>query len=222
MTLSESIDIIISLPKELLMNEKLNIPYPIIVEGKYDRLRLLCVCHSSTQIITTDGFGIFKRSEKLALIRQLASRTPIILLTDSDGAGKLIRSHITSAIPKDRLIQLYIPKIEGKEKRKAAPSAEGTLGVEGMEARLLYNLLSPFVSEDRLIHAGECPLSKTDFYIDGLSGGADSAHRRDELARKLSLPSGMTANALLAALRILVSYEEYLALVGRKEEDITK
>ena len=86
--------------------EKLNIPYPIIVEGKYDRLRLLCVCNA--HIITTDGFGIFKKSEKLAMIRQLSSKTPIIVLTDSDGAGKLIRSHITSAIPKDKLIQLYI------------------------------------------------------------------------------------------------------------------
>lgn len=194
--------------------EKLNIPYPIIVEGKYDRLRLLCVCNA--QIITTDGFGIFKKSEKLALIRQLSSKTPVILLTDSDGAGKLIRSHLTSAIPKERLIQLYIPKIEGKEKRKAEPSAEGTLGVEGMEAGLLYDLLSPFVSEEKWANAAENPLSKTDFYIDGLSGSPDSAKRRDALADKLSLPAGMTANALLSALKILITYEEYLALVGRK------
>ena len=112
------------------MQKKLSIPYPIIVEGKYDRLRLIEVC--SANIITTDGFGIFKKSERLALLRELSARTPIILLTDSDGAGKLIRSHITSAIPKDKLIQLYIPKIKGKEKRKDTPSAEGTLGVEGM------------------------------------------------------------------------------------------
>lgn len=196
--------------------EKLNIPYPIIVEGKYDRLRLLCVCNG--QIITTDGFGIFKKSEKLALIRSLSSKTPVILLTDSDGAGKLIRSHITSAIPSDKLIQLYIPKIEGKEKRKAEPSAEGTLGVEGMETELLRELLSPFESDEALCRAAENPLSKTDFYIDGLSGGKDSTRLRDELAAKLSLPSGMTANALLGALRILISYEEYLALVGRNKE----
>ena len=196
---------------------KLSVPYPIIVEGKYDRLRLLCVCDSSTQILTTDGFGIFKKSEKLALIRRLSEKTPIILLTDSDGAGKLIRSHLTSAIPKDRLIQLYIPKIEGKEKRKAEPSAEGTLGVEGMEAQLLYELLSPFVSDEQITKRGENPLSKTDFYIDGLSGSADSSSRRDSLAAKLSLPSGMTANALLEAIKILITYEEYLALVGRGE-----
>ncbi len=196
--------------------EKLNIPYPMIVEGKYDRLRLLCVCNG--QIITTDGFGIFKKSEKLALIRSLSSKTPIILLTDSDGAGKLIRSHVTSAIPKDKLIQLYIPKIEGKEKRKATPSAEGTLGVEGMETELLYELLRPFESSEAVKRAAENPLSKTDFYIDGLSGGENSAARRDEIAKALSLPSGMSANALLGAMRILITYEEYLALVGRSKE----
>ena len=172
----------------------------------------------NAQIITTDGFGIFKKSEKLALIRQLSTKTPIIVLTDSDGAGKLIRSHITSAIPSDRLIQLYIPKIIGKEKRKAEPSAEGTLGVEGMEAELLYRLLSPFVSNESIDKAAENPLSKTDFYIDGLSGGVDSVSKRDALADKLSLPSGMSANALLCALKILISYEEYLALVGRNKE----
>ena len=195
--------------------EKLKIPYPIIVEGKYDRLRLLAVCDA--HIITTDGFGIFKKNEKLALIRSLGARSPVIVLTDSDGAGKLIRSHLTSALPKERLIQLYIPKIEGKEKRKSQPSAEGTLGVEGMENSLLYDLLLPFESGEITERLEENPLSKTDFYIDGLSGHTDSAHRRDEIAAKLSLPSGMTANALLAAMKILVSYEEYLSLVGREQ-----
>ena len=195
--------------------KKLSIPYPIIVEGKYDRLRLLSVCDA--HIITTDGFEIFKKNEKLALIRQLSTRSPIILLTDSDGAGKLIRSHLTSAVPTDRLIQLYIPRIEGKEKRKAAPSAEGTLGVEGMERALLTDLLAPFETGDRIAAGRDNPLSKTDFYTDGLSGGNDSAAKRDILAKKLSLPSGMTANALLAALRMLISYDEYLSLVGREK-----
>lgn len=198
-----------------LSERKLKIPYPIIVEGKYDRLRLLCVCEA--HIITTDGFEIFKKSEMLSLMRQLSLKTPIIILTDSDGAGKLIRSHITSAIPPERLIQLYIPKIKGKEKRKATPSAEGTLGVEGMEAALLYDLLAPFENEAALTAAQENPLSKTDFYIDGLSGRENSTEARNRLAEKLGLPSGMTANALLAALKILISYDEYLALVGREK-----
>ena len=198
--------------------DKLKIPYPIIVEGKYDRLRLLCVCEAN--IIATDGFGIFKKHEKLALIRGLSAKTPIILLTDSDGAGKLIRSHLTSAIPKEKLIQLYIPKIEGKEKRKQAPSAEGTLGVEGMEFSLLYNLLLPFENEEAYTAIKENPLSKTDFYLDGLSGKENSSERRAALAKKLNLPCDMTANALLAALKILISYEEYLELVNRNKEDI--
>ena len=197
------------------MQKKLFIPYPIIVEGKYDRQRILEIC--SAHVIVTDGFGIFKKNEKLALFRQLSERSPIILLTDSDGAGKLIRSHITSAIPKDKLIHLYIPKIKGKERRKAEPSAEGTLGVEGMELSLLYNLLLPFEDEKAALALSENPLSKTDFYIDGLTGGEDSSKRRDEIAKSLGLPCGMTSNALLAALRIICTYDEYLSLVGRSD-----
>ena len=197
------------------MDRLLNIPYPIIVEGKYDRLRLLSVCNAN--IMTTEGFGIFKKHEKLSLIRQLSEKTKIIVLTDSDGAGKLIRSHLTSAVAKDRLIQLYIPRIEGKEKRKGAPSAEGTLGVEGMERELLYSLLAPFEDGEAVKRAEENSLSKADMYADGLSGRDDSASKRDELAKKLGLPPKMTPNALLAALKILVTYEEYCALVGREK-----
>ena len=191
----------------------LNIPYPIIVEGKYDRLRLLSVCQAT--VLTTDGFGIFKKNEKLSLFRALGEKTPVIVLTDSDGAGKLIRSHLSSAIPKDRIIQLYIPRIKGKEKRKDTPSAEGTLGVEGMERELLYSLLAPFEDQEAALRLTENPLSKTDLYIDGLTGAEDSAIKRDRLAVSLGLPEGMTPNALLAALKILMSYEEYLETVGR-------
>ncbi len=201
-----------------MYQRKLKIPYPIVVEGKYDRLRLLCVCDESTNIVTTDGFGIFKKNEKAALLRALSQKSEIIVLTDSDGAGKLIRSHIDSFVSKDKLIQLYIPKIKGTEKRKSIPSAEGTLGVEGMEEKLLFDLLSPFEVPEKaeLIHNN--PISKTDFYIDGLSGCKNSSLARDALAGRLGLPDGMTANALLAALKILLSYDEYLVLVGRKSE----
>lgn len=193
--------------------EKLNIPYTIIVEGKYDRLKLLNICNA--RVITTDGFGIFKKNEKLALIRKLAEKLPIIVLTDSDGAGKLIRSHLTSAIPPERIIQLYTPRIAGKEKRKAEASAEGMLGVEGIENNILYDILKPYESGGAYAAFLENPLSKTDLYEDGLMGGEDSAARRDALAAKLGLPSGMTSNALLATLKIIISYEEYLTLVGR-------
>ena len=96
--------------------EKLKIPYPVVVEGKYDRLRLLSVMEG--QILTTDGFGIFNKKERLALLKRLAEKTPIVVLTDPDGAGKLIRAHIGSAVPKDRIIPLYVPQTRGKEKRK--------------------------------------------------------------------------------------------------------
>ena len=195
------------------IKEKLRVPYPIIVEGKYDRLRLISILDAN--IITTDGFGIFNKKEKTALLRALAKAGQVIVLTDSDGAGKLIRSHITSCLPKDRIINLYTPEIFGKEKRKPEPSAEGKLGVEGMERELLYKLFLPYTDENAGARGLENPLSKTDFYEDGLSGGKDSAARRDELAVKLGLPRGMTANALLAAVRMICTYDEYLAAVGR-------
>lgn len=202
--------------------DKLKIPYPIIVEGKYDKLKLSLVCEGL--IIKTDGFGVFKKNEKAALIRALASKTPLIVLTDSDGGGRVIRSHVSSLVPRDKLIQLYIPRIEGKEKRKSEPSKEGTLGVEGMETELLYGLLRPFSDEnggeasERLKKIATNPLKKVDLYIDGLTGGENSALKRDEVAKKFGLPEGMSAGALLEALRVIASYEEYLEAVGREEK----
>ena len=196
-----------------MTREKLQSPFPVIVEGRYDRLRLECVMEG--QILTTDGFGVFRRQEKTQLFRALAERTPLILLTDSDGAGKLIRAHLTSVLPADRLIQLYIPRVAGTERRKQQPSAEGTLGVEGMEQALLYDLLAPYADPAAVERARKNPLSKTDLYLDGLTGCPDSAARRDALAQRLKLPPGMTPNAFLAALRVLLTYEEYLTAVGR-------
>ena len=195
------------------MAERLKIPYPVIVEGRYDKLRLQNVIEA--QILTTDGFGVFNKTEKTKLFRALSQKTPIIILTDSDGAGKLIRSHITSMIAPERLIHLYVPRIAGKEKRKNAPSAEGVLGVEGMENELLRRLLAPYENSEMAMRAMENPLSKTDLFVDGLTGGEGSATRRDALAQKIGLPSGMTPNAFLSALRVLCTYEEYLDLVGR-------
>ncbi len=197
-------------------NEKLRIPYPVIVEGRYDKIRLSNILEA--QIIPTDGFGLFKKEETRVLLRRLAASSPLIVLTDSDGGGKIIRSHIAGMVPRDRLIQLYIPEIKGKEKRKAKPSAAGTLGVEGMDDDLLYDLFLPFAvehTEGTLSRAEENPLSKVDFFEDGLTGGPDSTRKRDELAVRVGLPTGMSANALLAALRLILTYEEYLALVGR-------
>lgn len=192
--------------------KKLHIPYPVIVEGKYDRLRLLSVMEG--QILTTDGFGLFKKKEKLALFRALAKKTPVIVLTDPDGAGKLIRAHIGSAIPKERLIPLYVPRIAGKESRKAAPSAEGVLGVEGQEAALLRELLQPFAEGEAPPRA---PITKADFYEDGLTGSEGCTSRRAALAEAFGLPGDMTSNALLAALSVIATYEEYKAAVHQLE-----
>ncbi len=200
-------------------NEKLRIPYPVIVEGRYDKLRLSNIIEA--QIIPTDGFGIFKKDETRTLLRRLAKASPLIVLTDSDGGGRIIRSHLSGMIPSDRLIQLYIPEIKGKERRKDKPSAAGTLGVEGMDDELLYELFLPLATEnadETRARAQENPLSKVDFFEDGLTGGPDSTRRRDELSVRVGLPTGMSANALLEALRLLFTYEEYLALVGRNTE----
>ena len=196
------------------LQRKLHIPYPVIVEGKYDRARLECVMEG--QILQTDGFGVFKNDEKKALLRALAQKTPLLVLTDSDDAGGVIRSHLRGILPPDRLIPLYIPRIAGKEKRKTAPSAQGYLGVEGMELSLLYDLLAPYEDQTALDRAAQNPLCKVDLYEDGLTGARDSTARRDALAQTLGLPTGMTPNALLAALRLLCTYEEYLTLVGRE------
>lgn len=189
--------------------EKLKIPYPVIVEGKYDRLKLLSVIDAT--VLTTDGFALFRKNEKLALFRSLAKKTPIVVLTDPDGAGKLIRSYIGTALPKDRIIPLYVPQIAGKEARKKAPSAAGFLGVEGQERDRIYKLFAPLAGEQTAASAPTRPITKTDFFEDGLTGCEGCTARRAALARRFDLPGDMTPNALLAALNIIATYEEYKA-----------
>ena len=121
---------------------RIKIDRPVIVEGKYDKIKLQSVIDAT--IITTDGFGIFNRKEKLMLIRRLAAGSGVIVLTDSDGAGKVIRKYISSALPKEKVVHIYIPEIPGKEKRKQTPSKAGTLGVEGIEQNAaLQKLFAP-------------------------------------------------------------------------------
>ena len=190
------------------MIEKLKIPYPVIVEGKYDKLRLSSVIEAN--IIVTDGFGIFKNHEKAALMRALARKTPLIVLTDSDGAGKLIRSYLSRILPKEKVICLYIPQIEGKEKRKKEPSAEGFLGVEGIERDILYDLFFPYIDVNMKRKIEENPLTPAILCRDGLTGAPESQARRDKVGAGLGLPPGMNAKAFLAAVKCVASYEEYL------------
>lgn len=191
--------------------EKLKIALPIIVEGKYDKIKISSVAEAC--ILTTDGFGVFKSREKLAILKKLAGKSKVIVMTDSDGAGKLIRSHITSAIPKDRLIQLYIPQVEGKERRKAAPSAEGYLGVEGTDTDIIRNLLEPFSRESDSDECHREEITKLDLFEAELTGKPSSAEKRDKFAKRLGLPCGMTSNSLLAALNVLMDKEEFIRLL---------
>ena len=161
----------------------LEISRPIIVEGKYDKIKLSRIVKAN--IITTDGFGIFSKEEKNLLIRRLGEARGVIVLTDSDGAGLVIRNHLRNLLPKEKVIHIYTPQIKGKEKRKDAPSKEGFLGVEGME------------------------LTKADLYALGLSGREDSEKRRKALAAALKLPTNLSANALLEAIRMLITKEEF-------------
>ncbi len=196
--------------------DKLKIDIPIAVEGKYDKIKVSCV--ADAQIITTDGFGVFASEEKAALIRRLAAPRGMIVLTDSDGAGIVIRKFFNRILPKEKLYHLYIPKIEGKEKRKKEPSKEGTLGVEGMEAKLIYELLAPFASNSE--PRGQArELSKADFFGAGLSGSDKSAEKRARLCRFLDLPDNMSANALLAAINLLGEAERYEEFLKNDREN---
>ncbi|MBQ9692837.1 MAG: DUF4093 domain-containing protein [Clostridia bacterium] len=191
--------------------EKIKISYPIIVEGRYDKIKLSSILDAD--IFTTDGFQIFKASEKTALFRALAKKSLIIVLTDSDGGGTVIRNRFKAIIPEDRLIHLYIPQIEGKESRKAKPSKAGTLGVEGMDAELLRGLFRPFADGSESKARGG--ITKTDFYELGLSGGDGSSEKRSALSARLGFPREITANALLSALNILYSREEFLEMMSK-------
>ena len=183
---------------------KLKIKYPIIVEGKYDKIKLDSLFDAN--IITTGGFELFNNKEKLLLIKRLASKSKIIILTDSDGAGHLIRSHIKTALNPEQIINLYVPEVFGKEKRKREPSKAGTLGVEGIDAKRLIEILSPFSEDAPTKEYGK--ITKADMYFFGLNGKENSKQKREELLKKLDLPTNMSANAMLSAINMLYTKEE--------------
>ena len=187
---------------------KPRIKYPIIVEGKYDKIKLDSIFEAN--VITTGGFAIFTGEEKIHLIKKLAEKSKIIILTDSDGAGHLIRSHIKCALSPDKIINLYVPEIFGKEKRKREYSKEGKLGVEGIEAKKLTEILSPYfdTAEERAVGG----ITKADLYACGLSGREDSTTKRSEFLGRLELPTGMSPNSMLAALNMLYTREEFFKL----------
>lgn len=188
---------------------KLRIAYPVIVEGKYDKIKLDSILDAT--VIASDGFGVYRSEEKQALFRALAAHEKVIVLTDADGAGLQIRSFLSTILPKERLIHLYIPERPGKERRKTAPSAAGLLGVEGIDAATLRSLFEPF--EAGADEKALTSITKSDLFADGLSGGAGAAERRKDLCRRLSLPQNLSANALLDILNLLYGYDRYKELL---------
>lgn len=183
----------------------------IVVEGKYDQNTLRQIV--DTAVIPTHGFGVMKDRELLAFLRTVAEKRGLILLTDSDGAGFVIRNFLKGALPKKQVRHAYIPDIAGKERRKKAPGKEGKLGVEGMEPAVLLEALrragATFLDEAAEAPAGT-PITKADLYAWGLSGGPDSREKRLALLKTLNLPSHMSANALLEALNLLYTKETFL------------
>ncbi len=195
----------------------LRIREAIVVEGRYDKITLSQLV--DTVILETDGFGIFKDSEKLALLRRIAEKRGVIVLTDSDGAGFVIRNYLKGALPGDRVRHAYIPDLLGKEKRKRRPGREGKLGVEGM---------SPAVLEKALRRAGATilgeeaeraapVLTKADLYACGLSGGENSREKRRRLLLALDLPEHLSPNAMLPVLSALYDRETLLNVLQNLE-----
>lgn len=193
--------------------EKIKIDLPIIVEGRYDKSALMG--YLDAKIITTGGFSIFNDKEKQALIRRIGENG-IILLTDSDGGGKQIRKFLQGIIPKEKIHNLYIPKIEGKEKRKSKASKEGTLGVEGMEKEVILRLFAPFISGERAQKDIKI-ITKVDFFQDKLTGCDNASENRAWLCRECNLPDDMTPNALLEAMNLLYGYDEYKKIISKRE-----
>ena len=193
----------------------------IVVEGRYDKNALSQVVDAT--IVTLGGFAVFNDREKLAFLRRLAEQRGLIVLTDSDGAGFVIRNYLKGALPRDRVKQAYIPDIRGKERRKRAPGKEGKLGVEGMKPAVLLEALrragATFEDEEAVGERRQDPITKADLYALGLTGGQDSAAKRRALLKALDLPEHLTPNAMLEALNLLYSREAFLARAEEARSD---
>ena len=197
---------------------RIKIREAVIVEGKYDKIRLESVIDAL--IITTDGFGIFKAAEKRELLRALARERGLLVLTDSDGAGLVIRNFISGCVDPSLVKHAYIPRVEGKERRKSAPSKEGTLGVEGMTREAILGALKTagiYPCDSELSHGtcgsglsdGEPAVTRQQLYDDGFIGGQDSAALRRALLARLGLPEYLTTSAMLRVINAVSDKERY-------------
>lgn len=179
---------------------------PVIVEGKYDKIALQNVIDAL--IITTDGFGIFKNKEKRDLIRRLARKNGVIIMTDSDSAGAMIRSYIKKTVSDCEIINVYVPELRGKEKRKSKPSKSGLIGVEGMSPEIIENALRK--SGVFSVRAEERrKITKADMFAFGLSGREDSREKRKSFLRLLDLPESLSSSAMLDVLNNSFTFEEF-------------
>lgn len=185
----------------------------VIVEGKYDKIKLSALVDGV--IIETNGFRIFKDPEKMSLIRALAQKRGILILTDSDAAGFVIRNHLKGSIPSSQIKHAYIPGIFGKERRKARPSKEGKLGVEGVPIDRIREAIlrsGATLEDEKAPQTGE-GISKLDLFYAGLSGKEESAEKRAQLLKHLNLPEYLSANALIQALNCLMDRQEFRRMV---------
>ena len=189
----------------------LTIKEAIVVEGRYDKTKLAQLV--DTVLLETSGFGIFKDKEQLALLRKIGEKRGLILLTDSDGAGFVIRNHLKGALPPDQVKHAYIPDCFGKERRKRKPGKEGKLGVEGMEPEVLLQALrraGATILDEEEEREESPPLTKADLFACGLSGGEGSREKRQALLKKLGLPAHLSPNAMLPVLSALYDRESLL------------
>lgn len=191
------------------MEEKIKLTEAVIVEGKYDKIKLSNILDAF--IIETNGFAIFKDKSKLSFIKKLSKERGIIILTDSDHAGFMIRNYISSGVPKEQIKNVYIPDVFGKEKRKDTPSKEGKLGVEGMTKEvILASLEKAGVSSTSSVC--DNPITTVDFYDLGLTGGANSKVKRKAVCKALDLPEFLSTSSLISCINNFMTKEEFFDL----------
>lgn len=191
------------------MEDKIKLSEAVIVEGKYDKIKLSNILDAF--IIETNGFAVFKDKTKLSFIKKLAKERGIIILTDSDHAGFMIRNYISSGVPKEQIKNVYIPDIFGKEKRKNAPSKEGKLGVEGMTKEVIVEALSKAgITSSKSVCSD--PVTTVDFYDLGLTGGAGSKTKRKALCKTLDLPEFLSTSSLISCINNFMTKEEFYSV----------
>jgi ribonuclease M5 len=189
----------------------IHISQAIVVEGKYDKNAIKQLVDAP--VFTTDGFGVMNDRKLLSLLRTVAQKRGLIVLTDSDGAGFVIRSYLKGALPKDRVLHAYIPDVFGKEKRKKSAGKEGKLGVEGMTPEVLLQCLQNAGAGTDESGTAKTPIREADFYALGLSGGTQSAQKRGALKRRLDLPEHLSSRGLLEMVNILFDREEFISML---------